>query len=139
MKREIFVDSGAWIAMSFEHDAHRDTALQVYRRLGLQPVTFITTNLVVGESYALIHRFGGHGPAIRFLQILRQSNRLQKVYSDADLEVEAEAVLVKYADQDFSFVDAVSFAVMRHRGITEAFAFDHHFHVAGFATFPPMW
>jgi predicted nucleic acid-binding protein len=33
-------------------------------------------------------------------------------------------------------VDAVSFAVMRQRGLTDAFAFDRHFLAAGFVLLP---
>ena len=33
----------------------------------------------------------------------------------------------EYADQVFSMVDAVSFAIMQQRGIIEAFGFDRHF------------
>jgi len=34
---------------------------------------------------------------------------------------------------DLSLVDAVSFEVMRQRGLNEAFAFDRHFGEAGFS------
>lgn len=40
--------------------------------------------------------------------------------------------LARYDDQDFSFADAVSFAVMTERGIREALTLDHRFAVAGF-------
>ncbi len=40
--------------------------------------------------------------------------------------------LEPYADQDFSFTDAVSFAVMAERGIAEAITIDSHFAAAGF-------
>ncbi len=73
---------------------------------------------------------------MRLLQSLRQSSRLVKVYSDAALEQQAEEILARYADQDFSLADAVSFAVMRRRKTTEAFAFDHHFLIAGFTLIP---
>jgi predicted nucleic acid-binding protein len=59
-----------------------------------------------------------------------------KLYSDATMEARAEETLAQYHDRDFSFVDAVSFAVMRQRGIAEAFAFDHLFLTAGFALMP---
>ena len=59
-----------------------------------------------------------------------------KVYSDAALEEQAEQILARYADQDFSLADAVSFAVMRRRTIAEAFAFDRHFLIAGFILIP---
>jgi len=32
----------------------------------------------------------------------------------------------------FTLVDAVSFELMKGRGVTHAFAFDAHFHVAGY-------
>ncbi len=40
--------------------------------------------------------------------------------------------LTRFDDQPFSLVDAVSFEVMRREDVTSAFAFDHHFEVAGF-------
>ena len=48
----------------------------------------------------------------------------------------AEAILERHADQDFSFTDAVSFAVMQERGIEEAFTFDSHFATLGFRMIP---
>jgi predicted nucleic acid-binding protein len=41
--------------------------------------------------------------------------------------------LNRFRDQAFTLVDAVSFEVMKRERITHAFAFDHHFTVAGFA------
>jgi predicted nucleic acid-binding protein len=52
--------------------------------------------------------------------------------------MQAEEILRRYAEQDFSLVDAVSFAVMRERGIAEAFAFDRHFLIAGFTLVPEL-
>jgi predicted nucleic acid-binding protein len=40
--------------------------------------------------------------------------------------------LGRFADQEFTLVDAVSFELMRGLGVTKAFAFDRHFEVAGF-------
>jgi predicted nucleic acid-binding protein len=55
---------------------------------------------------------------------------------DVALEEAAESILVRYADQDFSPTDAVSFALMRQRRITAAFAFGHDFLIAGFTLMP---
>jgi len=136
VSREIFVDAGAWIAISDTRDKYHAAAIQFYQRLLQERRRLVTTNLVVAEAHVVIRRAGGYQPAMRFLQSVRQSSRLLKVYSDPTLEAQAEAILRRYADQDFSFADAVSFAVMQERGITEAFAFDHHFSVAGFALVP---
>ena len=69
---------------------------------------------------------------MRFLAKVQKLPRLIKIYSDPVMEAQAEAILRQFADQDFSYVDAVSFAVMQQREISEAFAFDHHFTTAGF-------
>jgi predicted nucleic acid-binding protein len=60
------------------------------------------------------------------------------VYADAKLETLALEILRQYDDQDFSYADAVSFAVMRQRGVSEAFTFDHHFSILGFLTLPEI-
>ena len=73
---------------------------------------------------------------MRFLQSLRVSPRLDKYYSTAEWEMAAEALLERYANQNFSFVDAVSFAMMHSEEIIEAFAFDKHFATAGFVLLP---
>lgn len=136
MAGEVFVDTGAWIAIMVARDAHHRSVVEIYRQLLERSWLLVTTNLVVAESYVAIRRTGGHRPAVRLLQSLRQSNRLLKIYSDASIEERAEAMLARYADQDFSFVDAVSFVVMQQRGIADAFAFDRHFLTAGFALMP---
>ena len=46
------------------------------------------------------------------------------------------AVLESYHDKAWSLVDATRFAIMRQRGITEAFTTDHHFVQAGFILVP---
>ncbi len=80
----------------------------------------VTTNLVVAKSYALIRRRGGHGAAMTSLRSLRASPRLNRVVSDTDTELAAESMLLQFADQDFRYVDAVSFVVMRRRRIAAA-------------------
>ncbi len=40
--------------------------------------------------------------------------------------------LERFSDQTFTLVDAVSFQLMKERGLSQAFAFDTHFQVAGF-------
>lgn len=60
------------------------------------------------------------------------------VRSTRELEQAAERNwLARYADQDFSFIDAVSFAVMADRRIRDALTLDRHFAVAGFSISPP--
>ena len=84
----------------------------------------------------MIRRNMGYLPAINFLENIAASPRLVKIYSDSTLEKAAEKILRKYTDQDFSYTDAVSFAVMENNNIHNAFAFDSHFLTAGFTLVP---
>ena len=130
------MDASAWIAISDRRDKYYQAASLEFSRLLNERYMFVCTNLIIAEAYILIRRMGGHTPAMHLLDSLRSSPRLLKVYSDARLESLAEAILGKYADQDFSFADAVSFVVMQERGILEAFTFDSHFTSLGFQMLP---
>jgi len=135
MTQEIFVDTGAWVALADVRDQHHQRASAVYPSL-LKRYRLVTHNLIVAEAYILIRLALGHAAAITFLDSL-SSPRILLVRSDAALEADAVKILKKYRDQTFSYADAVSFALMRRRGINEAFAFDKHFATAGFICVPP--
>jgi len=132
MPFEVFVDTGAWLALSDARDALHQEAETIYLDLLRQSGHLVTTILVVAETYEAIRRAGGHALAIRYLGSVRASTTLIRIYSDAQVERLAEDILRQFGDQRFSYVDAVSFAVMGNRKITQAFAFDHHFETAGF-------
>ena len=136
MPAELFVDASAWIALADADDANHVAAAAVYPNLLKAYRRLVTTNLVIAEAYILIRRELGHKAAMTFLNRLKLSPRIEKVYADAELETQAEEWLQRYDDQLFSYADAVSFALMQRRGITEAFAFDKHFVVAGFTRIP---
>ena len=81
--------------------------------------------LALGAAYTLDRELGGARCSRSSVSFSRRSTR--------DLERDAERnCLARYADQDFCFADAVSFAVMTERRIREALSLDHHFVVAGF-------
>jgi|SRR5579859_8083814 len=92
----------------------------------------VTSNHVIGETYTLLRMRLGHAAAQGFLRRSRASARTQRVFVPEAWEEEAEVVLARFADQDFSFVDATSFIVMRNLRLRTAFAFDRHFAVAGY-------
>lgn len=129
MKQEIFIDTGAWLALADQNDFWHSTAKQTYALLLKTGQRLVTSNMIVAESYTLIQRRLGHRAAITYLDMFHQlvnvttsqPPNLVKVYADGDIDNQAEAILRQYADQDFSFIDAVSFAVMRQRGIKTAF------------------
>lgn len=137
MKKEIiFVDTGAWFALVDRSDGYHSKAVTVYPRLLNEFRQLVTTNLVVAESYSLIQRSLGHQAALIFLDKIEASPRILKIYSDHQLETMAKEILRKYADQHFTYTDAVSFAHMRQQDIKQAFSFNRHFTTAGFKLIP---
>ncbi len=133
---DLFVDAGAWVAITDTRDNYHSVAIGIYPELLRTYRHLVTTNLVVSEVYALVLARGNHRAAIQFLENLRSSPRIERVLSTSNLETAAERILRRYGDHDFSFVDAVSFALMQERKIREAFTFDHHFEILGFNCLP---
>jgi len=134
--RRIFVDTGAWFAAQVVDDAHHRAAAGALRGLLALPVVLVTTNHVVGETYTLLRVTRGYNACRRFLESLDQTKRLERIFVSQDLERRAFAILDRYSDHGFSFVDATSFALMRSERIRHAFAFDSHFSAAGFLRVP---
>ena len=136
MAAEIFVDTSGWFPLvDTENPAHVRIARALRDAVGKRR-RIVTTNLVVAETHALIMRRIHRDAALDFL---REVTRAPHVVVTSTPEYEAAAQmewLERYADQDFSLTDAVSFSVMADRGIREALAIDHHFVVAGFAVVP---
>ena len=54
-----------------------------------------------------------HRAALGFLDRLEETRRLERIFVQEETEARAYRLLRQHADQDFSFVDATSFAVMR--------------------------
>jgi hypothetical protein len=133
---DIFVDTSAWIALVDKDDSHHKEAASSYPSLLKNHRNLITSNFVIAETYIIILNELGHKLAIDFLEKLKASPRILKIYSNEDIEAEAEPILAKYSDQDFSYTDAVSFVIMKRQKIRKAFSFDKHFVIAGFVNIP---
>ena len=136
MNKLVFVDTSAWIAIISPRDKYHFPAKAFYSDALAQRRRLLTSNLVVAETYTNLRQMLGHRKAVSFLDIVEQSRRLQCVWSSQELEAQACDILRQYDDQDFSYTDAVSFALMQHLKLTEAFAFDHNFSTMGFVRLP---
>ncbi len=132
----IFVDSSAWIALADKDDSHHKEAASSYPTIFKNHKTLVTNNLVIAETYIVLLKELGHKAALEFLERVKASPRITKIYSNESIEAEAEEVLEKYVDQDFSYADAVSFVIMKREKIRKAFCFDKHFVTAGFINVP---
>lgn len=136
MSGELFVDTGAWYALQVPDDDHHEEAARTLRDIVQGGLSLRTTNLVIGETYTLLVMTHGHAAAWRFLEGLDRSARLKPIHVDPAIEREAYALLRRFSDQRFSYVDGTSFAAMRKHRVRRAFAFDRHFATAGFVRVP---
>lgn len=126
----IFVDTSFWIALQMPGDAHHPAAAELLRTHAAAPLA--TTNHVRGETWTFLRRRAGHRFAVRFLDHVDRSPRIEVLRVDEEVERDALHWLRRHDEREYSFVDATSFAVMRKRKIAEALAFDGDFAAAGF-------
>lgn len=132
----IFVDTGAWIALTDAADQYHQDAVRIYERLKRERARFTTTAYVINETVTRLRYDASHQMAIRFLDTMMQADQIgivQIVHIDASLFQEAITLFRRYDTAVLSFTDCVSFAVCQQHGIQEAFAFDQHFTMMGIA------
>lgn len=130
-----FIDTSAWIALLNKDEISHEEAVKIYKQK-LKGYHLYTSNMVVGETYTWLRRKAGPGLSLQFLESVEKKaklNQITLIYSNAILEETARSTLKKYQDQTFSYVDAVSFAIMMNHKIARAFAYNQHFITAGFS------
>ncbi|MBI1987930.1 MAG: PIN domain-containing protein [Nitrospinae bacterium] len=126
----MLVDTGAWYAVAEISDRHHEEASQFYaNHAGRTP--FVTTDLIVAETWALLNSHLGRSSALTFWETLRETRTPILTLESVDLEA-AWRVAQAFPDQTFSFVDYTTFALMERLGINDVFAFDAHFLVYRF-------
>ena len=126
----MLVDTGAWYAVTDASDRHHAEARRFYLEHAPQG-RFVTTDLIVSEAWTLIGAHLGRAAALTFWDTLRATRTPILTVDIVDLDA-AWRIVHAFPDQDFSFTDCASFAMMERLGIDEAFAFDAHFLVYRF-------
>ena len=130
--REIFADTGYWVALILPRDELHHIALGITD--GLPPHRIVTTEMILVE---LLNAFSKGGQQNRELA----SRTVAGIYDDANIEVVPQTsrqfreAAIRYADrpdQRWGVTDCASFLLMEERGITEALAYDRDFEQAGF-------
>ncbi len=126
----IFVDSSFWIGVADRSDDRHGQAVELLA--ARERDRFVTTNHVVGETWTFLRARHGHGAALAFKGRVENARDVEVTFVTPELELGAWAWLRQHDERSYSFVDATSFALMRHRRIAEALAFDGDFAAAGF-------
>ena len=122
----IFVDTGFFVALLCERDAHHQhakSALLAYQGLNLRD-TLLTTNNVVLETLTVARREAGHAVAVRAGELLFSGKLVSIHRTTEEDELAAFQYMKQHADKRYSAIDCLSFVVMLKLGIGEALTFD---------------
>lgn len=100
--------------------------------------SLLTHNYILAEliALALIRGFSRSIVLLYTLELLDNPN-VQLVWVSESLHREAMNLLLARQDKTYSLCDAVSFVLMRERGILEALTTDKHFEQEGFVRLLP--
>jgi predicted nucleic acid-binding protein len=132
----IFIDTGAFMARYIARDQHHSKASRAWKRLEKEKEGLATSSFVLDETLTLLARRTSYAFAALRGEAIFASRVLAILRPDPADEVAALTLFKKLADQEVSFTDCVSFALMRRHRITRAFTFDRHFEAAGFTVWP---
>jgi uncharacterized protein len=139
--KHIFIDTSAWIDLMNSNERHHTAAVAFHKNL--TPMTLrITSWGIVSETLTWIRYHIGYREASRWLSLkdsLENQGFLQVAYPDSQMEVGVRKVIDRFHDQQLSYVDAFSIALIQSRPDIDAiFAFDHHMSLAGIPVLPGL-
>ncbi|WP_089940386.1 type II toxin-antitoxin system VapC family toxin [Candidatus Entotheonella palauensis] len=120
------MDTSAHYALVDMTDPDHAAAVQYLQAATRLPATLVTSNFVLSETYTLLRYRLGWVTAQRYVTELRKGSTQIFHLTRVD-EERAWEIFTQYEDQDFSYVDATSFALMERINISIFFAFDRHF------------
>ncbi|MEW6667765.1 MAG: PIN domain-containing protein [Thermodesulfobacteriota bacterium] len=126
----IFLDTSAIYAMADKSDPNHSAACEKFDLALEEEERFVSHNYVLVESVALIQSRLGLQVALKFLE---EAKVFEIEWVDEGLHEEARGELEKIGKRQVSFVDCLSFLVMKRKGIETALAFDPDFAEQGFS------
>ena len=125
MKR-IFVDTSVWCAYFVKKDQFHSKALSL---INYYKDDLVTTDYIIDETITLIRKRASFKTASIVANSLI-SSQLARIIEITRFDLfQALKIFNKYSDQDFSFTDCTSFAVIQRLNIKNVFSFDKHFKI----------
>ena len=133
MTREVFIDSGAFVAFLVRSDRLHDEVERLFAR---PPRKWCTSVLVVSETYSwFLHRVGEEAARV-FRTLIHSLTGLEVLPADAHHQAAVWKKLDQLRGLKLTFVDASSLVWLEEREIEVAWGTDHHLGVEGAKVVP---
>jgi predicted nucleic acid-binding protein len=132
----VFVDTSAWYALFSRTDRGHAAVAKAFSQARKGQLTLVTSHDVLDETLTLARMRAGHSLALALGEAIWQRRGAELLGVDDATRDAAWSIFRKHADQDLSFTDCTSAALMRARGIEVALTLDRHFSVLGFSVLP---
>ena len=124
----VFVDTSAWFAAVVPSDPNHH---QAANWLAANSEVLITTDYIIDETLTLL-RARGERQRAKLLGNNFFEASIAEIYFLTEEDIrQAWAIFEQYDDKGWSFTDCSSKVVIDEMNISQAFAFDHHFHQFG--------
>jgi predicted nucleic acid-binding protein len=126
----VLLDTSGLLCYLHQNESQHQEAVQLLNNASQRSLThsYVLAELV---ALALIRRFP-RSAVLAFVMDLLDNLDVETVWVDEQLHREAMKLLIDRQDKTYSLCDAVSFVLMRQRGMTEALTTDRHFEQEGF-------
>ncbi len=130
--KQLFADTGYWIALFDPKDQLHGKALGISAALG--EVVIVTSEMVLTE---FANHFANRGPQFRetVTKVIDgiRGNPNARLSPQTSLQFQSAVAQYRtFLDKEWSLTDCASILVMQEQDIHEALAHDHHFIQAGF-------
>lgn len=125
----MLLDTSGLLCLHHRDEPYHDRASLFYDAA----TTKLAHNYVLAEFVVLAHARGlPRQAALEFIVGVLDNPDIEVVWVDEGLHRSAVSLLQARLDKTYSLCDAVSFVLMRERGITDALTTDRHFEQEGF-------
>ncbi|MEH2387438.1 MAG: VapC toxin family PIN domain ribonuclease [Nostoc sp.] len=125
----MLLNTSGLLCLHYQTELLHTEAIAAYKRATIR----LTHSYIIAEYVALAtaRRFP-RSSVLAFVVDLLDNIDIKTVWVDEPLHRRAVDLLMERKDKTYSLCDALSFVLMRQRGITEALSTDRHFEQEGF-------
>jgi hypothetical protein len=125
----VFADTSFYIALVRPDDENHPSSLEFDRHFGGQ---YLTSEFVFMEMGNWLADPRNRGVFLELIRVLRSDPRTTILPATSEWVARGLSLYGQRLDKHWSFIDCISFEMMRDHGVTDALTTDHHFTQAGF-------